>query len=226
MQATRSTAVITVAFLLGILGVPSAHAVTGNLCVRNDGVGTFDNYDLALVASCTPASGTRTDSGPGSALGPGGSTCMAITGLSEWNGFQFQYVFEIEFMDSAGLVTVLSPFGLQLGSGSNYITANGVSSTMGSSSNYISLVNQAPPAYTSLSAYPDFGNEATACYVYWSGVTLGQVQDWGHNELQRSTSASGPWTTVYSQYSWGSTTRVDQNLTPGTTYHYRIDSFE
>ena len=184
--------------LLVLLSVPTAaEAVTGYVCVRNDGVGTFDNSDLSLFAQCTPASGNRTDSGPGSALAPGGVSCMAMTGLTAWNGFQYEYVFEIDFMDRTGVVTVSSPSGLQLGAGSNYITTNGVSTTSGSTLDYLSLVNQAPPAYTTLSAYPNFGNEDTECYVYWSGVTSGQVQDWGHNELQRATSASGPWTTVY-----------------------------
>ena len=216
--------------VLGLLGalawsVP-ASAVTANLCVRNDGVGTFSGSDLSIFATCNPASGNVTDSGPGTSLAPGGSTCISLTGLQAWNGFQYTYVFELDFMDSNGVVTVSSPAGLQMGNGQNYITANGVSTSSGSSSDYISLVNQAPPAYTSLGAYPNFGAEETECYVYWSGVTSGQVQDWGHNELQRASSASGPWTTVYPQYAWGSQNRVDTGLTPGTTYHYRIDTVD
>ena len=133
MLTRRPSPLIPGVFALCVLTAPSAHAVTANLCLRNDGVGTFDNSDLSLFAMCTPASGNRTDSGPGSGLGPGASTCLAMTGLSAWNGYQYTYVFEIDFMDSTGVVTVTSASGLELGSGSNYITANGVSTSAGSS---------------------------------------------------------------------------------------------
>ena len=101
-----------VVLILASLVSGSAFAVTANLCVRNDGVGTFEMGDLAVFADSDWNAGDRTDSMPGSSwqsIAPGGTHCEAITGLYQWNGSQYQYRFDITFEDTYGNVTVSSP---------------------------------------------------------------------------------------------------------------------
>ncbi len=49
-------------FALVVLLLPAvAQAATLNVCVRNDGVGTFAGYDFDVHADCTPNSGDRSE---------------------------------------------------------------------------------------------------------------------------------------------------------------------
>ena len=202
-----------------VLAAP-ASAVTAYVCARNDGVGSFEGGDLALFADSDWNAGDITGSGPGfTSIGPGGGECMQMTGLYAWNGYQYAYIFEISFWDTSGISDYYSPGGLQLSNGTWYISTLGATAYMPSVSSYISITNAAPPAYTSMNAYPNWPDDDTECWVYWSGVTL--FSDYWGQELERSNSASGPWSTVASWGSWGTTSYTDTGLTPGSTYYYR-----
>ncbi|MCP4871552.1 MAG: hypothetical protein GY898_22820 [Proteobacteria bacterium] len=151
--------------LLLLLPATAAHAVTANLCVRNDGEGTFDPGDLDLFADSDWNAGDRTGSGPSSSLAPGAGTCISLTGLYQWNGYQYQYVFEIEFMDSLGLSYFHSPANLQFTSSSTaYVSELGITSFAPSTSDYISIANEVPPAFGSINAYGNWPNDATECW--------------------------------------------------------------
>ncbi len=223
MHKTAPVAALAAALALA---PAAAHAVTAYVCVKNDGAGTFSGGDLSLFADSDWNAGDITGSGPGGGLAPGGSTCMAMNGLYEWNGFQYQYVFEIEWMDTLGLTQVYSPFNLQFSAGTYYVGTGGIYSFTPPFADHISLVNDPPPAYPSITAYANWPNDDTECYVYWSGLTSSQIQDWNATSLKRSTSPSGPWTEVYFTMSWGFTSRTDTGLTPGTTYYYRVDTID
>ena len=144
--------------LLGLLTCPSlaqAATTTGYLCLRNDGVGTFSYGDLDIFADSDWSAGDRTASAPGSGktLAPGAGECYAITGLYVWNGYQYQYVFEVSFMDTTGTSTFYSGSGLKLTTTSTwYIGATGASTSKPSTANYISVSNDAPDGFTSMSA--------------------------------------------------------------------------
>ena len=205
----------------------SAQAVTANLCVRNDGVGTFVGGDLSLFADSDWNAGDITGSGPGGSLGPGAGTCISMNGLYDWNGFQYQYVFETEWMDTLGLTAVYSPGNLQFtSSGSWYVSDLGITSFAPSTSSYISIANAAPPPFGSINSYANWPNDETECWVYWSGLTTAQIQDWNATSLKRASSPGGPWTEVYFTMSWGFTSIADGGLTPGTTYYYRVDTID
>lgn len=204
-------------------GSALAATATAAVCVRNDGVGTFSSSDMSLFADSDWNAGDRTGSGPGTTLAPGQGNCVSMTGLYAWNGYQYQYRFDASFMDTTGTVTFSSPSGLRLGSsGTYYVGANGLSTSRPSLSSYVSVVNAAPQGFSSATAYANYPYDDTQCYVYWSGLTLANARDWDHSLLQRSTSANGTWTTIWSQYSWGYQNRTDTGLSPGTTYWYRV----
>ncbi len=188
-------------FLL-LLVPTAAEAVTLHVCVRNDGAGTFSNYDFNVHADCTPNSGDRTEPGPGQwqDLDPGEGTCITMNGLSAWNGYQYVYDFTITFQDTSGLTTEYGPTNIQLPGTTRYLGASGLSLWQPSLSDYISVSNDAPPSYSSISAYPNYPDTEDECYVYWTGLTSAQVQDWNYNVVERSTSPSGPWTTVRTSY--------------------------
>jgi hypothetical protein len=80
---------VLLALLTTALWADTAAAVTANLCVRNDGVGTFSQFDLAVFANSDWNAGDRTDSMPGNSwqsIPPGAGLCEPITGLYQWNG--------------------------------------------------------------------------------------------------------------------------------------------
>jgi hypothetical protein len=126
MFSPRSVSLFGSLFVL--LSASTAAAVTGSVCLRNDGVGTFSSNDLTVYAISIPSSGFGQAWGPSSSLAPGSGVCITVNGLNAWTGFQYQYVFDISFTDSTGTVTFSSGTNLQLGSsGTQYISANGVS---------------------------------------------------------------------------------------------------
>jgi hypothetical protein len=200
----------------------AAQAATASVCIRNDGAGSFSGTDLDFLADTSPASGVVSDSGPNTTVAPGNGTCFTMYGLTAANSYgQYLYTFSIEFWDTSGIATFSSPSALALtNSGTWYISSTGASQSMPTLGNYISVANAAPPPY-SVNAYATLPDTDTNCYVWWTGVSP-MPNDWNHNLLQRSSSSSGPWTTVYSQYSWGFQNATDSGLSPGTTYWYRV----
>ena len=216
-----------------LLLLPSAPAfaatTTAYFCIRNDGVGTFGPSDLYIRADSDYNAYDEFAYAPDffSSLAPGAGTCVELSGLYQYSGFQGTYQVSAEFDDTAGDVTVYAPANLRFpGNGPWYISANGASTSRPSLNSYVSVANAAPDTYTSISSYPNFPNNQTECYVYWSGLSFTRANDWDHDELQRATSLNGPWTTVFSAYSWGSTYRADTGLTPGGTYHYRVATWD
>jgi hypothetical protein len=128
--------------LLLFVVLPTAvQAATLNVCVRNDGVGTFSGFDFNVIADCTPNAGDRSEPGPGQwqDLDPGERICVQFTGLSEWNGYQYEYDFNITFQDTSGLTSEPGPQNIRLPSGTRYLGANGLSTFAPSLSSYISI---------------------------------------------------------------------------------------
>lgn len=210
-------------FLLVFAGPSAAWAVNASVCVRNDGVGTFQAGDLEIEADTTPNSGDEQITGPTSALAPGQQGCYTIAGLTPSNGFgQYQYTFSVSFTDTSGDTTVMSAPALSLtGSGTWYISTAGVSPSAPPPADAFSLQNQAPPGYSTIQAYPDINDPTTVCYVYWNG-SGGQPFDFEECVLERASSPGGPWIEIGSWITWGTSYEEDWGLTPGTTYHYRV----
>ena len=130
------------AFTATLLLAAPASAVTAHVCVRNDGVGTFEGGDLALFADSDWNAGDTTGSGPGyTTVPPGDGHCMQMTGLLAWNGYQYAYVFEISFWDTSGLSYFYSPGGLQLSNGTWYISTLGATAYDPGLASYISISN-------------------------------------------------------------------------------------
>ena len=212
---------LSLAFLL--LPV-AASAATAEVCVRNDGVGTFDSGDLKLFADSVGwNAGDRTGSAPswGQEIEPGEDACFRMTGLYKYNGYQYEYTFDVTFQDTDGDVTVSSPSGLRLTSNytTYYVSESGLTTSKPALDDYISVANEAPPAHTSIKSYVDF--DQTSCYVYWSGLPLSAADDWNISTLERSIDG-GEYEVVYDWYYWGKTYYRDSGLEEGVTATYRV----
>jgi cysteine-rich repeat protein len=211
------------ALVFSSLLLPSrGYAVTAKVCVRNDGVGTFENSIISFFANSDWDAGDRTASGPGTAypLDPGDGHCVDMTGVYVYNGFQYTYLFQISFYDTNGFSYFYSPPGLQFTEGTWYVSDLGITSSDPGIGNYISIINNSPPPYGSIDSYANFPDFETECYIYWGGLVL--FSDYSGQELQRSSSSTGPWTTIRTWGSWGTSNATDSGLNPGTTYYYRM----
>ena len=213
------------ALSLALLVLPvAASAATAEVCVRNDGVGTFDAGDLKLFADSVGwNAGDRTGSAPswGQELEPGEGACFRMTGLYKWNGYQYEYTFDVTYQDTDGDVTVSSPSGLRLTSTytTYYVSESGLSTSKPALSDYLSVANETPPAHTRISSYVDY--DQTSCYVYWSGLPLSAADDWNVSTLERSVDG-GAFEPVYDWYYWGKEYYRDSGLDAGSTATYRV----
>ncbi|HMV69832.1 MAG TPA: thrombospondin type 3 repeat-containing protein [Myxococcota bacterium] len=215
--------------LLSLIALSWGATTNAMVCFRNASVGTFDASDLYVRADCDFNAYDQTAYAPslGQTLAPGQGTCVSMSGLYVWSGFQGIYQFSASWGDTAGQASASAPPSLKLTTTSTwYISSRGATTSQPLLADYIPVANAAPDTYTSISAYANFPNNQTECYVYWSGLSLGRAYDWSHDELVRGSSANGPWATARSFYSWGFTNAVDAGRAPGSTTWYKVRTWD
>lgn len=215
--------------ILALLALAHGATTTARVCVRNAGVGTFESSDLYLRADCDFNAYDDFEYAPsfGQTLAPGQGTCVTMSGLYVWSGFQGIYQFSASWDDTAGQASASAPPNIQLTTTQTwYISSRGASTSQPLLADYIPVANAAPDTYTSISAYANWPNNQTECYVYWSDLGLSRAYDWSHDELLRSTSPNGPWTPVRSFYSWGFTYTIDTGRVPGSTTWYKVRTYD
>ena len=179
--------------LLGALALVSlAEATTAQVCVRNDGGGTFRPGSLTVTADTQGADHDGSASGPPGAIGPGGHGCIAVSGLRATDPGRpdTAYTFAVSWLDGAGANSVTaSPVILDV---DKYVGAAGAHSYYLDPSSYIGLVNSPPTGPGALSV----GVEASPLRcVGTAEPASNQDQDFGTYRLQRAED-DGSWSEV------------------------------
>jgi len=216
---------------LALLPVRALAATTGRvyLVLKNSGVGSFSTLDQVRVyansdynaydkSAYAPSFGTAA---------PGATFLAEFSGLYVYSTFQGTYQFEVSFWDTTSGTPKTYLFGLGTrfpGTGTYYVSKLGVTTTQPGSAYAFEVANEAPPAATNLNCYPEFGSPSTELFVSWSATP--RPADYDRVQLQRASLGSSFWQTVRETLTWGSHYYTDRGLTPGTSYRYRVATWD
>ena len=205
-------------FLLVIAGV--AHATTAHVCVRNDGVGTFQPTSLTFFADTDGTEHDGSAIGPAAALAPGGNECVSISGLRATNVDRPEtaYTFTVSWSDSDG--TASSGSSWIVLDVDKFVGAAGAHSYYLDPSSYIPVSNAAPPPPGTPEATWDAA--AGGCAVSVS-APAGQPVDFGTYRLER-TDDERAWTEVDAWQHADRYTRLDDTVTGLGDANYRVVS--
>lgn len=222
---------LVVLLALVLLPVRALAATTGHvyLLLRNSGVGSFSSlHQVRVVANSDYDAYDKQAYAPASGSVAPGSTFLAdLSGLYVYSGFQGTYQFEVSFWDTDATLQKKYVFGLGTqfkGTGTYYVSKGGVTTTRPSDAYAFDIANVAPPAATNLNCYPEPPNTSTDIYLSWSATP--RPADYDKIQIQRATMGSSFWQTAHQTLSWGNQYYTDQGLTPGTSYRYRVATWD
>ncbi len=140
----------------------------------------------------------------------GGSFTVDVPRLytAQSAGASNPYTVELSWQDTTPRTAMFGPFNLVRGT-----------NTVGP----FTVTNDAPPAPSSISCYPQPPRTESELYVYWSGPSP-RPSDFARFELHRGTTAgfTPSSSTLITQPPWGTSNRVVTGNNPGTGYYFCI----
>lgn len=217
--------------VLSLLPVRALAATTGRVYVllKNAGAGSFSSlHQVKVFANSDYNAYDKTAYAPTSGtVAPGATFLAQLSGLYVYSGFQGTYQFEVTFWDTNAAVQKQFVFGAGTrfpGTGTYYVSKLGVTTTQPSAVYAFEIANEPPPTATSLGCYPEPPNTSTDLYVYWSATP--RPGDYDKVQLQRAAMGSSYWQTVRETLTWGTQYYTDRGLTPGTSYRYRVATWD
>jgi hypothetical protein len=214
-------------FLLALFAPTSAlAATTGTVTVllKNTGAGSFGSLDPVRVIADADfnAYDKSVDAPTSGTAGPNVAFQAQTSGLYTYSGFQGTYQFSATFPDASGTRTYNLASNVRFpGTGTYWLSKLGVTTTNPGPAQAFEIANTAPAPLSINGCYPNVPNPTQNLYVYWS-IGSSRPTDFDRYLLQRAPVSGSTWTTIGTYPTWGPANFTDTNLTPGTTYRYRV----
>lgn len=204
--------------LFALLLSSAAQATTAQVCVRNDGGGTFRPGSLTVTADTQGSDHDGGATGPAAALAPGGDGCITVSGLRATDPARpdTAYTFTVSWLDGLGSSSITaSPVILDV---DKYVGQAGAHSYYLDPSSYIGLVNAPPTAGGALSV--QFSERPARC-AGTAEPAATVDQDFGTYRLQRAED-DGSWSEVDAWQTHASHAFSDEGMNSTEDARYRL----